>query len=180
VSDRPQVQPVSSLRVPNTSDIDIAALRAERLARLQQSMRDREVPACLFFHPANIRYATGTSVMDVWASETFARHCLVPAEGDPVLFECHTSLDVSRRHLNDVRPAVTWQFMPDRAPEVTRAWAADLMSLLRELGAGDGPWGWTGSTRSASSRCATSCRWSTPAGSPWPPATSRPRRRSSC
>jgi Xaa-Pro aminopeptidase len=141
VSDRAQVQPVSSLRVPNTSDIDMAALRAERLARLQAAMREREVPACLFFHPANIRYATGTSVMDVWAAETFARHCLVPAEGDPVLFECHTSLDVSRRHLNDVRPAVTWQFMPDRAPEVTRAWAGDLMSLLRELGAANGPLG---------------------------------------
>ena len=70
---------MSSLRVPDTSDIDMAALRAERLARLQQSMRDREVPACLFFHPANIRYATGTSVMDVWAAETFARHCVVPA-----------------------------------------------------------------------------------------------------
>lgn len=136
-----QVQPVSSLRVPSLSEIDLATLCDERLDRLQVAMRAREVPACLFFHPANIRYATGTSVMDVWAAETFARHCVVPAEGAPVLFECHTSLDVSARRVRDVRPAATWQFMPDRAAEVARAWATELRDLLGELGAADGPLG---------------------------------------
>jgi Xaa-Pro aminopeptidase len=134
-----EAEPVSALRVPNRADIDHAALRAERLGRLQCAMQERDVPACLFFHPANIRYATGTSVMDAWASETFARHCVVPATGEPVLFECHTSVAVSARRVRDVRPAVTWQFMPDRAREVTRAWVADLQQLLRELGVGDGP-----------------------------------------
>ncbi len=141
VKDPPLVQPVSSLRVPDMSDIDLPALRSQRLARLQAAMRARDVPACLFFHPANIRYATGTSVMDVWAAETFARHCVVPATGDPVLFECHTSVDVSATRVRDVRPAVTWQFRPDHAAELTRAWAADLKALLRELGADDGPLG---------------------------------------
>jgi Xaa-Pro aminopeptidase len=134
-----EVQPVSRLRVPNRSDIDFAALRAERLSRLQAKMAEHDVPACLFFHPANIRYATGTSVMDIWASETFARHCVVPAEGDPVLFECHTSIGISGRYVRDVRPAVTWQFMPGRAAEVAMEWVGDLIQLLRELGADQGP-----------------------------------------
>jgi Xaa-Pro aminopeptidase len=141
VREQVEVEPVSRLRVPNRAQIDYSALRAERLARLQAAMRAQNVPACLFFHPANIRYATGTSVMDIWASETFARHCVVPATGDPVLFECHTSIGISGRHVRDVRPAVTWQFMPDRAPAVTREWAGDLRQLLRELGADEGPLG---------------------------------------
>ena len=62
--DHLQVQPVSGLRVPNAADVDMPGLRAERLARLQAAMRDAGVPACLFFHPANIRYSTGTSVME--------------------------------------------------------------------------------------------------------------------
>jgi Xaa-Pro aminopeptidase len=136
-----QVEPVSTLRVPNRADIDFNALRAERLEKLQSKMRERGVPACLFFHPANIRYATGTTVMDIWASETFARHCVVPASGDPVLFECHTSIGISGKLVRDVRPAVTWQFMPERAAGVTRAWVADLQQLLRELGADGGPLG---------------------------------------
>lgn len=139
--DHLQVQPVSGLRVPNAADVDMPGLRAERLARLQAAMRDAEVPACLFFHPANIRYATGTSVMDVWAAETFARHCVVPADGDPVLFECDTSREVSARHVRDVRPAVTWQFMPARAEQVVAGWAAEMAALLRELGVADGPLG---------------------------------------
>ncbi len=139
--DHLQVQPVSGLRVPNAADVDMPGLRAERLARLQAAMRDAGVPACLFFHPANIRYSTGTSVMDVWAAETFARHCVVPADGDPVLFECHTSREVSARHVRDVRPAVTWQFMPSRAAQVVEEWAAEMAALLRELGVAEGPLG---------------------------------------
>jgi Xaa-Pro aminopeptidase len=133
------VQPVAALRVPGIAEIDRAVLRRERLARLQAAMRARDVAACLFFHPANIRYATGVSAMDVWAAETFARHCIVPATGEPVLFECHTSLARSARSGGDVRPAVTWQFMPERAPEVARAWAAELCDLLAEMGAGSAP-----------------------------------------
>ncbi len=141
VPDPPQVQPVSSLRVPNLSDIDMTALRAERLARLQASMRAHGVPACLFFHQANIRYATGTNVMKIWSSETFSRHCVVPAEGEPVLFEAETSRDVSAMKIRDVRVATTWQFIPSRAEQLSREWAAELKTLLRELGADDGPLG---------------------------------------
>jgi Xaa-Pro aminopeptidase len=123
---QPELQPVSTLRVPNRDEIDLPALRAERLARLQAAMRARDVAACVFFHPANIRYATGASAMDAWAAQTFARHCVAPADGAPVLFECHTSLAASARADLDVRPAVTWQFMPDRAADVAGAWAREL------------------------------------------------------
>lgn len=73
---------VSRLRIPNLTDIDFGRLRAGRLARLQMTMKQHGVPVCLFYNPANIRYATGTDVMGVWTAGTFARYCVVPADGD--------------------------------------------------------------------------------------------------
>jgi Xaa-Pro aminopeptidase len=54
---------------PYHPDLDaevLGALRRGRLERLQDAMRSRSVAGCLFFAPANIRYATGTDVMGVW------------------------------------------------------------------------------------------------------------------
>ena len=51
---------IQTLRAPNLSEIDFLALRAGRLARLQQMMKRHGIPVCLFYNPGNIRYATGT------------------------------------------------------------------------------------------------------------------------
>src|ERR687895_462786 len=100
-------------------------------------MRRHGLPVCLFFNPANIRYATGTDVMGVWAAGTFARYCVVPAEGEPILFEYQASMHVSQRLVHDVRPAYGWQFEGERAYEQARAWAARIRSVLEELGLGN-------------------------------------------
>jgi Xaa-Pro aminopeptidase len=125
---------VSQLRVPNVADIDFARLRAGRLARLQAAMRRHGLPVCLFFNPANIRYATGTDVMGVWTAGTFARYCVVPAEGEPVLFEYKGSVHVSRRLVRDVRPAFTWQYGGLAGADKAREWARSVKAVLGELG----------------------------------------------
>ena len=112
---------VSRLRVPNVTEIDFKALRAGRLARLQQMMRKHDMPVALFYNPANIRYATGTEVMGVWTGTTFARYCLVPAEGKPVLFEYQNSMHVSEKILDDVRPASGWQFLGVQGMDAARS-----------------------------------------------------------
>jgi Creatinase/Prolidase N-terminal domain len=48
--------------------VDYRRLRSERLGRFQEAMRARDVAACLLFHPANIRYTTGTAVMDIYST----------------------------------------------------------------------------------------------------------------
>jgi Xaa-Pro aminopeptidase len=125
---------VSRLRVPNLSEIDSGRLRAGRLARLQAMMKRHDLPVCLFFNPANIRYATGTDVMGVWTAGTFARYCVVPAEGEPVLFEYRGSMHVSQKLVRDVRPAYGWQFGGIQSADKGREWAASIRALLRELG----------------------------------------------
>ncbi len=115
--------------------VDFAALRAGRLARLQAEMSRLDLPACLFFNPANIRYATGTSVMAVYTANTFVRCALVPAAGEPILFEHTTSVHLSRRIVRDVRPMNAWAFGGGKAFDQARRWSREIRSALRTLGA---------------------------------------------
>jgi Xaa-Pro aminopeptidase len=127
--------PVVDVTAPEEAgNIDFDRLRAGRLARLQEMMRSHDLPVCLFFNPANIRYATGTDVMGVWTAGTFARYCVVPAAGSPILFEYKGSIHVSETIAEDVRPAYMWQFGGNQTLESVREWAAEMRSLLRELG----------------------------------------------
>src|SRR5262249_12246933 len=117
---------LSNLRVPNLSEIDMGALRRGRLARLQAMMKHYDLPVCLFYSTANIRYATGVDVMGVWTAGTFARYCIVPAEGRPVLFEYKGSVHVAQKLVQDVRPAFTWQFGGTESAGKARAWAQSI------------------------------------------------------
>jgi Xaa-Pro aminopeptidase len=125
---------IHRLRVPNLNEINFERLRTGRLARLQMMMRRYELPVCLFFNPANIRYATGTDVMGVWTAGTFARYCIVPAEGAPVLFEYKGSMHVSQKLVRDVRPAFGWQFGGVQSRDKVREWAQSIRSVMGELG----------------------------------------------
>ncbi|MFN8231940.1 MAG: Xaa-Pro peptidase family protein, partial [Actinomycetota bacterium] len=113
--------------------VDLVALRAGRLARLQEAMLEHRLEACLLFNEPNVRYATGASAMPVYAMSTFVRCAVVPAEGSPILFEHGNSAHRSRETLADVRPMHAWEFHDDPAAEAA-TWAAETAAALRELG----------------------------------------------
>ena len=113
-------------------DVDLAALRAGRLARLQTAMRAHDLDACLLFNEPNIRYETGASAMPIYSMSTFVRCALVPAEGEPILFEHGNSMHRSRSIVDDVRPMHAWEFYNDPAAEAA-IWAGEVMRALREL-----------------------------------------------
>ena len=137
--ERPHNPHVQTLRVPNLSEIDFKQLRAGRLARLQAMMAKHDIPICLFYNPANIRYATGTEVMGVWTATTLARFCLVPAEGAPIHFEYANSAHVSRKFVEDVRPADSWQYGGTEGFERAKRWATEIKSVMAELGCAGEP-----------------------------------------
>ena len=120
--------------MPNLADVDYRELRAGRLARLQAAMKQHDMPVALLYTMANVRYATGVDVMAVWTAGTFARYCLVPAEGAPILFEYSGSMHVSQKVVKDVRPAYTWRFGGTAARDKAREWARSIRSALKELG----------------------------------------------
>jgi Xaa-Pro aminopeptidase len=119
-------------------NVDLAALRAGRLARLQAAMRAHDMTACLLFNEPNIRYATGVSAMPIYSMSTFVRCALVPAEGGPILFEHANSMHRSRQVVEDVRPMHAWEFYDDQAAEAA-IWAGEIVDARRELGLGDSP-----------------------------------------
>ena len=114
------------------AEIDLGALRTGRLARLQHSMVEHDVDACLFFKPANVRYATGTSVMTVYCLDNFVRCALVPASGEPILYEHPESIHVTSRVVRDVRVMHVWEYMDDE-PMHAGLWADQMLEGLRDL-----------------------------------------------
>jgi Xaa-Pro aminopeptidase len=118
----------------DTSAVDLPALRAERLERLQAAMRSAGADVALFFLPGNIRYATGTAIMTVYSMGASVRCALVPAEGSPVLFEHAESAHVSARVAPDVRPFLPWEYFDDVEIRAGR-WADEIVEAIGDLGA---------------------------------------------
>jgi Xaa-Pro aminopeptidase len=118
--------------------IDVPALREERLARLQAAMRGQDLDLALFFNEPAIRYATGASAMPIWSNTTSVRAALVPAEGQPILFEHGNSIHRSQEATADVRPMVAWEFWDDTST-MADAWAAQIVGAARELGVTGSP-----------------------------------------
>lgn len=109
-------------------------LEAGRLARLRSALAGAGCDAGLFYDPINIRYATGTSNMQVYSLHNPCRYVYVPADGTVVLFEFKGCEHLSLGHsgVGEVRPAVSWyDFVSGgRTAEFARAWAGEILSLL--------------------------------------------------
>lgn len=119
--------------------VDYRRLRSERLGRFQEAMRARDVAACLLFHPANIRYTTGTAVMDIYSTGITARYCVVPASGEPVLFEYDLAVQYSAKIARDVRSAGWWQFTGGRRERRVDDAVTGVLDVLHELGVAGEP-----------------------------------------
>ena len=77
-------------RYPADCGVDVAAMRAYRLARARRFIVDGGLSAALLFDPLNVRYATDSTNMQVWVMHNLARCAFVPAAGPVVMFDFHT------------------------------------------------------------------------------------------
>ncbi|HYB57445.1 MAG TPA: Xaa-Pro peptidase family protein [Alphaproteobacteria bacterium] len=124
----------------NERQIDMMALRAYRMGRVQAELRRRDYGAALLFDPMNIRYATGSRNMSVWTSHTPARYCFLPADGKAILFDFHNCehLSAGLETIAEVRPARGFYFFGagSRVEEKAKAWAEEIVELVaRHCGA---------------------------------------------
>ena len=124
----------------NERQIDMVALRAYRMGRLQAELRRRDYGAALLLDPMNIRYATGSRNMSVWTSHTPARYCFLPADGKAILFDFHNCehLSAGLETIAEVRPARGFYFFGagSRVEEKAKAWAEEIAELVaRHCGA---------------------------------------------
>ena len=106
-----------------------------RLARLRTKIAEYDCGAGLFYDPINIRYATGTTNMQVYALHNPCRYAFVPVEGPVVLFEfagCeHLSTDCAA--VDEVRIAKSWYHFVSgpRVQEFAKAWCAEIVDLVQ-------------------------------------------------
>lgn len=112
--------------------IDMVALRAYRLGRVQAELRRRDIPAILIADPVLVRYATGVRNMQPWSMHTNIRSALVPVEGKAILFEYGGSehLGSGLETVEAVHATGSRYGIEGATYEGGRTWAEHLLSLL--------------------------------------------------
>ncbi|WP_433502584.1 M24 family metallopeptidase [Pseudonocardia halophobica] len=122
---------------------EVDALLAEgaveyALDRLRASLHRHGIAAALLTDPVNVRYASGTSIMPVWTMHSIDRYLLVPAEGEPVLWEYASAPPELRSPYPgiEVRAATGWSVLGvgEQADHRSAAFAADVTRVLRDRG----------------------------------------------
>jgi Xaa-Pro aminopeptidase len=119
--------------------VDFSRLRRDRLHKVQDAMRARDIGALVLTDTMNIRYTTGIAVMPLWTATNLAHYTLVPVEGDPVIFEYTLAKFRVDPFWPGARPARVWQarFADQHADKLSDAWAAEIKDTLRGLGLAD-------------------------------------------
>ncbi len=116
--------------------VDMKRLRRDRIAKLQEEIAKADLGGLLLFDPVNIRYATGTRMLEAFAYRHKNRHALVPREGKPILYqgtpfdEAVAGEDVDCRWVHTFEFWQTGSYMRD----ATERWAETMNDALAELG----------------------------------------------
>ncbi|MFW6274711.1 MAG: M24 family metallopeptidase [Spirochaetota bacterium] len=122
---------------PESTGIDLKAVRLYRLGRVRAEMARRDIAALILSDPVNIRYASGTRNMQVFcARNTPSRYLLLTAD-KTVLYEFTGCLHLADGYetVDEVRPAATASFVaagPDIAAR-EKAWARTMLDAIRTL-----------------------------------------------
>ncbi|MDA3033244.1 MAG: aminopeptidase P family N-terminal domain-containing protein, partial [Actinomycetota bacterium] len=100
---------VVTATAPGTTAPGTTALESGRLDRLRAALAAADCDAGVFYDPINVRYATGTSNMQVYSLHNPCRYAYVPVEGPVVLFDFKGCEHLSDGHHNvaEVRNAIS-------------------------------------------------------------------------
>ncbi len=120
---------------------DLPALRDHRWRRLTEAVQVRDLGGLLMYDPLNIRYATDTTNMQLWAAHNPFRACLLLADGHMVLWEYGGLPHLSKYNplVREVRPGGSFFYFAtgDRSDEKAALFAAEVDDLLRTHGGGN-------------------------------------------
>jgi len=130
---------LDSEQSPELRAIDLDALRSYRYDRVQRELRANACAAALLSDPVNIRYATDSRNMTVWLLHNQGRYCVVPAEGQAVLFEYPNEncliaqpqlLAVGERRL---ARCYEYQYAAEHGKVLSQLWAAEIAEVVGAL-----------------------------------------------
>ncbi len=114
---------------------DLARMRRDRWARLVAALRARDLGGLLMYDPLNIRYATDTTNMQIWAMHNPFRACLLCADGHMVMWEYKNSpfLVTFNPLVAELRSGATFFYNStgDAGAAAARAFAAQVDEVMR-------------------------------------------------
>ncbi|MFQ5933214.1 MAG: M24 family metallopeptidase [Dehalococcoidia bacterium] len=115
--------------------VDIRRLRRQRIGRLQAEIAKADLGAALLFDPVNVRYATGTRLLETFALRFKGRHALVPREGPPILFQANEMDEAAVGDDVICRPMHTFEFWQTGSyvNDATAKWAQLMKETLLDL-----------------------------------------------
>ncbi len=132
---------MTTLPLPQRDDAWRRRLDLGRLARLRIALAAADCAAGVFHDPINIRYATGTSNMQVYSLHNPCRYAFVATDGPVVLFDFKGCGHLSDgcAAVDEVRDASAWYHFNSgpRAAEHAGAWAAEIVDLVARHGGGN-------------------------------------------
>src|SRR5690606_1082936 len=120
---------------------DLPAMRKYRLARIRAAFQRRHSAGALPYDPGNIRYATDSTHMQLWAAHNPSRHRIVATHwplGPVADVSCGPLADHSGI-VDEVRPAVSWTYLygGELSDRRVARWAAGISQLVRQNGGGN-------------------------------------------
>jgi Xaa-Pro aminopeptidase len=118
--------------------VDFDRLRRDRLARARMMMEKHDLGALVCFVGENVRYITGV-FQGNWKNNIFIRYCVLPRDGEPVLFETAGSdmecAKIDAPWLNgNIRPAITWKWAETAESMMAEKMARSVLDVLQENG----------------------------------------------
>ena len=116
---------------------DDSRMRRERLERAQAGLKKSGLGAALLFDPNNVRYAASIGVAVVENLHVPSRWLLLPAEGQPILWEYADAFHLAEdRYEGEVRPAHGWTFFGSGSNSAlnAKAFASEIADALSGLG----------------------------------------------
>lgn len=125
----------ADIEVPN-----LARLRAFRLERLAAGLRQRELDGVLLFDPLNIRYASDTTNMQLWATHNPFRACFVSADGYMIVwdYKASTLLTGFNPLVRETRSGASFFYFAtgDHSEQHARRFAGEVIEVLAAHGRG--------------------------------------------
>jgi Xaa-Pro aminopeptidase len=121
--------------------VDFDRLRRDRLARARMMMEKHDLGAVICFTGENVRYITSV-YQGNWKNNIFIRYCVLPRDGDPVLFETAGS-DLECAKIDapwlkgNIRPAITWKWAESAEQMMVAKMVNSVVDVLRENGVMD-------------------------------------------
>jgi Xaa-Pro aminopeptidase len=125
--------------------VDFDRMRRDRLARARMKMEELDLGALVCFVGENVRYITSV-YQGNWKNNIFIRYCVLPRDGDPVLFETAGS-DLECAKIDapwlkgNIRPAITWKWAETAEQMMVDKMVASVVDVLKENGVDSEPIG---------------------------------------